>query len=96
MKPRRSPTPDDLNDAPELAILAALHGILELAPRALASEYPQLGDSECPRWARHTTPRSEAADRILDAARPLAKALKAYRRTVAIERDHRDDADRTF
>lgn len=34
--------------------------------------------------------------RILDAARPLAKALKDYRRTVAIERDHRDDADRAF
>jgi len=93
MSPRCAPTPDDLNDAPELAILAALDGILELALRALVCEHPQLGDSECPSWARHTTPLGEAADRILDAARPLAKALEAYRRTAAITREPRDDPD---
>ncbi len=96
MIPRRLPTPDELADAPELAILAALDDILELALRVLVSVHPQLGDDECPAWIRCGSPASEAADRILDAARPLADALEAYRSVVTRTRDDKIDADRPF
>jgi len=93
---RRLPTPDDLADAPELATLAALDEILELALRVLVSVHPQLGDAECPAWARSRSPASEAADRILDAARPLAHALHAYRSIVTRRRADEIDADLPF
>lgn len=95
MSPRRPPSPDDLNDAPELAILAALEGTLELALRALATEHPQLGDLECPAWVRQNSPASEAAERILEAARLLATALEVYRRATTSDPGD-PDLDRSF
>jgi hypothetical protein len=95
-RPRRLPTPDELADAPELAIVTALDHLLELALRALVSVHPQLGDAECPFWARHAEPDSEAAERILAAARPLAAALQAYQQAVARIRDDKRDADPSF
>jgi len=94
--PRRPPTPDELADTPELAIVTALDDLLELTLRTLVSVHPQLGDDECPYWARRTSPASEAADRILVAARPLAVALQAYERAVVRIRDDQRDADRPF
>ena len=44
------PTPDDLVDAPELAILVALDHTLELAASALACAHPELLDPERPYW----------------------------------------------
>lgn len=92
--PHNLPTPDELADAPELAIVAALDHLLELTLRALVSAHPQLGDTECPFWARHTDPASQAAERILAAARPLAAALQAYPPVVAGIRDDPPDRDR--
>jgi hypothetical protein len=93
---RRPPTPDELADAPELAIVTALDDLLELTLRTLVSVHPQLGDDECPHWARWTSPVSEAAERILAAARSLAAALQAYRHALARIRDDPLDADPPF
>jgi hypothetical protein len=88
MSPRRwLPTPAELDEAPELAILAALDDTLETALRALVAAHPQLGDSECPAWVRRTSAASAAADRILHASKRLAHALDAYRRAVTPRRD---------
>ena len=42
----RTPTPDDLAHAPELAILAALESVLELVVRALVCAHPELADPD--------------------------------------------------
>jgi hypothetical protein len=96
MTPRRLPTPDELDDAPQLAIVAALDQILDLTLRTLVSLHPQLGDAECPHWVRDVSPASEAADRILAAARPLADALEAYRGVVAARRGDPIETDPAF
>jgi hypothetical protein len=96
MSPRPAPTPADLADAPELAILAALEAIVDLALRALVSEHPQLADPECPAWARQNTPASDAAHRILAATRPLSNALAAYCRAIANARHDPTDTDPSF
>jgi hypothetical protein len=96
MSPRPAPTPAELADAPELAILAALDAIVDFALRALVSEHPQLADPECPAWARQNSPASDAAHRILAAARPLSNALEAYRRAIATARDDPTDTDPSF
>jgi hypothetical protein len=81
--PAPPPTPSELDDAPELAILAALDHALDLALRALVSAHPQLGDPDCPSWAQDSSPAPLAADRIVVACVHLAHALEAYRRAVA-------------
>lgn len=94
--PQPLPTPVELHHAPQLAIVAALGEILDLTLRTLASLYPQLGDAECPDWARSHCAASEAAERILAAARPLADALGAYRSIVARRRGDPIEADPDF
>jgi hypothetical protein len=90
------PTPAELDEAPELAMLAALDHTLEIALRALVAAHPQLGDSECPAWVRQTSAARDAADRILEASRPLAHAIDAYRRAVTPHRDAETDLDPSF
>jgi hypothetical protein len=96
MNRRRPPTPAEIADAPELAILAALDDTLETALRALLAAHPQLGDLECPAWAREASATSAAADRVLTAARPLAHALDAYRRAITLRLDAEIDRDPPF
>jgi len=76
------PTPPEIADVPELAILSALEHTLDLARYALLAAHPQLGDSECPDRLRDRSPARAAADRFLAAAAPLRRALDAYRRAV--------------
>ena len=96
MNPRRPPTPAEIADAPELAILAALSDTLDLALRALVAAHPQLGDPDCPAWIRQAGPDSVAADVILTAATHLSDALDAYRRVLSLRRDSDPDTDLPF
>jgi hypothetical protein len=80
--PARFPTPPEIADVPELAILAALEHTLDLALYALLAAHPQLSDPECPDRLRDPSPARAAADRIVTAAHSLARALDAYRRAV--------------
>jgi hypothetical protein len=93
---RRPPTPEELVETPELAILAALDDTLALTLRALVAAHPQLADPECPYWARHASAKSVAADRILKASRPLSTAIEAYCGAAAVRRKRDDDPDIPF
>jgi len=89
--PPRFPTPPEIADVPELAILAALEDLLDLTLRALLAAHPQLSDSECSDRLRDPSPAQAAADRIVTAANPLARALDAYRRAVTPSRRQNPD-----
>lgn len=96
MSPTRTPAPEALDLAPELAILAALDHTLELALHALVAAHPQLGDPECPAWARDPAPAHHAAQRIVHAAPALTEALDAYRRAVTPHPDNTTESDPSF
>jgi len=96
MSVRQPPTPQQLVDAPELAILAALDDILTLALRALVAAHPQLIDPECPYWARDGSAERDAAERILTASSLLSTSIEQYCRVAAARRDHDDDPDTPF
>ncbi len=92
----RTPTPDDLVDAPELAILAALDRTLDLAVRALVCAYPELTDPERPYWLCQASPIATAAETLVHQTVDMKQALIAYREAVEIQRqnnvpEHPDD-----
>jgi hypothetical protein len=80
------PTPDDLVDAPELAILAALDWTLDLVVRALVCAYPELTDPERPYWLRKTSRTVTAAETLVDQTADMEQAIIAYREAVEIQR----------
>jgi hypothetical protein len=86
----RTPTPDDLAHAPELAILAALDRTLDLVGRALVCAHPELADPERPYWLRQASPVATAAETLVKQIAGTEHALIAYREAVEILR--RDDA----
>ena len=89
--PRRTqhpwPTPEELGDAPELAVLALLDANLELALRALVAAHPALGDPDRPAWTLDHSPSGRAAETFLARAKGLHRALETYRDAVALHRD---------
>ena len=82
----RIPTPDELDSAPELAILAALDHTLELATRALACAHPELADPERPYWLLQSPRVPPAAKTLIHRTAALTRALRAYRKAVEIQR----------
>jgi hypothetical protein len=77
------PTPDELNDAPELAVLAALDSTLEAATRALLAAYPELCEDGIPRYRLQPV---ICGARLLSRAIKLQVALVRYRQAVLRER----------
>ena len=73
------PTPYELNDAPELAVLAVLDTAIEAATRALAAIHPELWDDWGPRCKQEP---AVSACRLLSRAHKLQVALARYRRVV--------------
>ena len=73
------PTPDELNDAPELAVLAVLDTAIEAAARALVVTHPELWDDWGPRCKQEPV---VSACRLLSRAHKLQAALDRYRRAV--------------
>ena len=82
----RIPTPDDLDRAPELAILAVLDHTLELAAAALAGAHPELCDPERPYWLGSPTRSLTIAKTLVPRIRGLQHAIRAYRRALEIRR----------
>jgi hypothetical protein len=73
------PTPDELNTAPELAVLAVLDSALEAAARALYAFYPEVYDD----WYQRPRPEPvNSAYRILSRIGKLEIALDRYRKAV--------------
>jgi hypothetical protein len=88
------PTPDELNDAPELAVLAVLQNALGVTWRALYALYPEVYDD----WRER--PRTEpviSAYRILSRMGKLETAVERYRTAVLSgllkKSDAADDSD---
>ncbi len=87
------PTPDELADAPELALLHALDPILELVSRTLVAAHPELGDPEAPFWVRDASRTTRKADDILATAHRLQRHLRGYRMAITLARDQRLEVD---
>ena len=85
---QNTPTPAELTDAPELAILHALNEILDLALRALIAAHPQLGNPDTPFWARETSRATGHANDILATAHRLRHHIRAYRTAITLARHH--------
>ena len=79
----KMPTPDELDYAPELAVLAALDSTLEAAIRALIAAYPDLCQDEIPRCRLEPM---ISGSRLVNRAMRLQVALTRYREAVL--RDH--------
>ena len=90
---RRIPTPDELADNPELALLHALDVALDLVPRALLATHPELADPDAPFWVRDTSQTLRKADDILPAAHRLHQLIRAYQTAVTLDRDQRLERD---
>jgi hypothetical protein len=86
----RIPTPDELADDPEIAILVALDLTLELATRALACAHPELLDPERPYWLGAPTRAVTLAKTLVRRTRTLQRALSTYRN--AVEKRPQDEA----
>jgi hypothetical protein len=91
--PRRFPTPDEIADAPELALLHALDEILDLVPRTLVAAHPKLGDPETPFWLREASRTTRNANDIVATAHRLRKHLRAYSKAITLARDQRFEVD---
>jgi len=83
------PTPDELVDAPELAILHTLDQILNLTPRVLVTAHPQLADIGAPLWIVEAAKTTQTAADIVAEAHQLQRFIRAYRRAVSLARDRR-------
>ena len=93
LSPRRLPTPDEIDDAPELAILHVLDEVLNLTPRVLVAAHPELTDPEAPFWVREASRTSRKADDIVTTAHQLQRIIRAYRRASLLEREQRCETD---
>ena len=76
------PTPPELDRAPELAVLAALDGVLEITFCALLAAHPELADAERPYWRLPASKSSCIAANIVVRAEQLRRDLTTYRRCL--------------
>jgi hypothetical protein len=84
------PTPPEIGEAPERAILAALETTLHLTLASMAAEYPEVFESEGLLEMERPFIPSWVADAIVSQGRALLDTLESYRH--ALEVAHRRDA----
>jgi len=89
----RIPTPDELADNPELALLHALDDILELVPRVLVAAHPELADPDTPYWVREASKTTHHANHIVATTHRLQQRIRAYRDAIMIVREQRVESD---
>lgn len=86
---RRAPTPargatptvPELDNAPELAVLAALLAVIDIVGDALLAAHPDLADHDRPYW--YPTPVAIVhAHRLLRCSASLRRAVHRYRLAV--------------
>ncbi len=75
--PPAPPTPGELLAAPELAVLAALQQLLDLAALTLSTVYPELASERS--LLRPLDPQATAADELIQLSARLTKAMDRYR-----------------
>ena len=89
----RIPTPDELADNPELALLHALDDILDLVPRVLVAAHPELGDPDAPFCVREASKTTRHANDIVLDAHRLQQHIRAYRDAITLARDQRSEGN---
>jgi hypothetical protein len=77
MRPNRLPSPMDLIDDPERAILAALDVTLEIAQNSLMAAHPELFAEEFPDRACE---EALAADRLIGLIQEMQGTIASYKR----------------
>ena len=76
------PSPEELDQAPQLALLAVLDRSLEIAAYAVLVAHPELSDPEPPPYWRPPDRSANAAESLLRVAARLRRALSLYRITT--------------
>ena len=74
------PTPRQLNQCPELGVLALLDLALDLATRELVAVHPLLIADDPPYWLADDSPPGHVARLMLPTIHQLRDSLKEYRR----------------
>ena len=87
------PTPPDLAESPELAVLALLDAALELAVSALLALYPEIADPERPYWIDAPSAARDRAATITSRAYSLRDALARYRQILPPATDDLPEPD---
>lgn len=89
MTPTPLPTPDDLDHAPELAVLAVLDSALATAQTTLLWTHAELrsGDDACP---HPQTAALWVARAMLPMLGVLGQQIERYRQALEYERNRRD------
>jgi hypothetical protein len=97
MEPDQLPTPGEIAEASELAVLAVLDTALDMSVRALIAAHPELCGDHFPRT------RMKAAlcgNRLMNLACQLQAAVARYRlvtlRRLPLEPESTDDLDSIF
>lgn len=89
----RLPTPDELADDPEIALLHTLNDILDLVPRVLVAAHPELADPDAPFWLREASMTTRTANDIVAGAHRLQLHIRAYRTAITLAREQRVESD---
>ncbi len=77
------PTPPQLEQAPQLAVLVALDSTLEVASFAVQIAHPEITDDpECPYWVAR--PDELAAERLLTLIERLRTVIARYRKALPV------------
>ena len=83
------PTPREIEDDPELAVLAAVAPGLDALSYALVAAHPVICDDERPYWLPKPSPAAGVARQMVTAAGRLGRLIDRYRRLVAEEAERR-------
>ena len=79
------PSPKQLRADPQLAAMAALHAILEMAAFALLAKHPEIQGPDRHKGHPNMTDASQMANRILDKIASIHNDIDWYRSYVAKE-----------
>ena len=91
----RMPTPPQLDEHPEVGVLALLDDALLLAVRSLVAVHPDIDDPNRPYWAPAPSSASRSARRVIHRAYALLGSLTDYRR-MREDNDEPTEADIPF
>ncbi len=81
------PTPRQIANAPEIAILRAIEIDSELVVRALIAAHPEIEGNEVPYWAANNeSDTNHLASKIVDCAIKMRTEIDDYFRAVEAER----------
>lgn len=85
----RTPSPPEIHDHPEDAVLALLDETVIVGVRSLVAAHPDIDDPARPYWATPPSSASRSARQVIARAYELLGALADYRRS----RDADDEID---